>query len=248
MMIPLLHKQLVPLDRTTHRDLKMKPQPPDWSVARSLNALPVLATEFGDVCREYPILFVRGGPDDTGQAQVSPIAVFGLAAQENLYLDGTRWRAHYMPAALLAYPFSIARVAKQAEKALCIDMAWPGFSASEGERLFNDDGSLGAHLLAMQKQLHQFDFEAQRTAEVCRFLVDKELLRDMRFDAELPDGKKLQVEGFLTVDQAKFGALPDADVVLMHRNGLLGLVQAHFISMAHMRKLVQWRLERGAAG
>jgi hypothetical protein len=126
-------------------------------------------------------------------------------------------------------------------------MAWPGFSNTEGDALFNPDGSLGAHLQAMQKQLDQFDFEAQRTTAVGHFLVERELLREMRFDAELPGGEKLRVDGFLAVDQAKFGALSDADVLAMHRNGMLGLIHAHFISMANMRKLVQWRVERRAA-
>jgi hypothetical protein len=106
---------------------------------------------------------------------------------------------------------------------------------------------LGEHLQAMQKQLDQFDFEAQRTSAVCHFLVERELLREMRFDAELPGGEKLRVDGFLAADQAKFGALNDADVLAMHRNGMLGLIHAHFISMANLRKLVQWRVERGAA-
>ena len=248
MIIPALHKQLVALDRVLHRDLKLQSRPPDWTVAKGLNSLPVVASEFGDLCREYPVLFVRAGNDDKGQTQVAPIAAFGLSAQENLFLDGPRWRATYMPAALMAYPFSIARVDNQAQKALCVDMAWPGFSKTEGDALFNPDGSLGAHLQAMQKQLDQFDFEAQRTSAVCHFLVERELLREMRFDAELPGGEKLRVDGFLAVDQAKFAALPDADVLAMHHNGMLGLIHAHFISMANMRKLVQWRVECAAAG
>ncbi|MEO7851728.1 MAG: SapC family protein [Rubrivivax sp.] len=246
MNIPSLHKHLVALDRSAHRQLRIKPQAPDWTVASGLNSMPVLAVEFGDLCRDYPILFVRA-PGTDGAASVAPIAVFGLAPQENLFLDGARWRAQAMPAALVAYPFSIARVDKQQQKALCIDAAWPGFSQTEGQPLFNDDGSLGTHLQAMQKQLDQFDFEAQRTVEICRWLVEKQLLREMRFDADLPDGQKLQVEGFLTVDESKFAALGDADVLLIFRNGLLGLMQAHFISMGNMRKLVQWRVARAAA-
>jgi hypothetical protein len=244
MIIPALHKQPVPLDRSAHRDLRIKPQASDWSVAAAMNSMPVLAVEFADLCRDYPILFVRAGTDVS--APVAPIAVFGLATQENLFLERGRWRANYMPTALVSYPFSIARIDGQEQKALCIDMAWPGFSRSEGTPLFNDDGSLGSHLQAMQAQLDKLDFEARRTAELCRWLVDKQLLRDMRFDADLPDGQKLQVEGFLTIDDARVAALGDADVLAMFRNGLLGMVQAHMISMPHMRKLVQWRLERAA--
>ncbi len=35
--------------------------------------------------------------------------------------------------------------------------------------------------------------------------------------------------------------LPDADILQMHRSGVLGLIHAHCVSMGDMRKLVQWR-------
>jgi hypothetical protein len=58
------------------------------------------------------------------------------------------------------------------------------------------------------------------------------------------DGQKLQVDGFLAVDEARFAALPDADVLSLQRSGMLGLIQAHFISLGNMRKLMQWRFDR----
>jgi hypothetical protein len=78
-------------------------------------------------------------------------------------------------------------------------------------------------------------------------LVEKDLLRDMRFDATLPDGSKLGVDGFLTIDEQKLSALSDADVLMLSRNGLLGLIHAHQISLGNMGRLVEWHVERQAA-
>ena len=88
-----LHRQPAALDRATHRELRVQLPVTDWRVASRLNSMFVAAVEFGDVCRDYPIVFVRAGADAQGKQQLAPVAVFGLAQEENLYLDGAAWRA-----------------------------------------------------------------------------------------------------------------------------------------------------------
>ena len=66
--------------------------------------------------------------------------------------------------------------------------------------------------------------------------------------ATLPDGKQHTVDGFLTVDDKKVTDLP-ADVVMdLHKSGILGLIHLHWVSMGNMRRLVDWHVERAAAG
>ncbi len=243
MIVPSLHKKAAALDSRLHRNLRVRQQGVDWSIAAELNALFVAAAEFGDACREYPILFVRSGSDDKGAQPVAPIAALGLGPQENLYLDGQQWRALYIPAVLRAYPFGTGRVGPEQRTVLSIDLGWAGLSQTEGVPLFDAEGQPGEHLQALSKQLEQFEVEVQRTRELCRYLLDKDLLRDMRFDAELPDGQKLAVDGFLTIDDKRVAALPDADILQLHRSGVMGLIYAHYVSMGNMRKLVQWRVD-----
>ena len=243
MIVPNLHKQMAALDSQLHRNLKVHQTGVDWSIAAELNALFLAGAEFGEACREYAILFVRAGNDDKGRQQVAPIAALGLAQRENLYLDGKNWRAMYIPAILKAYPFSTGRVGTEQRTVLSIDLGWAGLSQTEGVPLFDAEGKPSEHLQALNKQLEQLELEVQRTRELCRFLIDKDLLRDMRFDAELPDGQKLQVDGFLTIDDKRVAALPDADILQMQRNGVMGLIHAHYVSMGNMRKLVQWRID-----
>ncbi|MGL6113265.1 MAG: SapC family protein [Rubrivivax sp.] len=251
MIVPNLHRQMVALDSNLHRELKLHQPALDWSIAGGMNALFVAGAEFGDVSREYPILFVRTGNDAQGKAQVAPIAALGLSPQENLFVDGTQWRALYLPVLLRAYPFAYAQVGTGQAGApmrsvLCVDIGWGGLSRSEGVPLFDGEGRPGEHLQSVSTLLERFEAEVQRTRDLCRVLLDKDLLRDMRFDAELTDGRKLQVDGFLTVDEKQLAALPDAELLAMHRNGMMGLIYAHFISMGNLRKLVQWRVQRQA--
>jgi hypothetical protein len=245
MIIGNLHKQMVALDRHLHRNLKIHQPQMDWSVAAHMNALFVAGTEFGDVCREYPILFVRAGADAQGKPLMAPIAAMGLAPKENLYLQGKAWRAAYVPALLRAYPFAIGRAGVEQRAVLSIDIGWSGLSQTEGLSLFDEAGDPSQHLQTMHKQLEQIEQEVQRTRELGSLLLAKDLLREMRFDAELPDGQKLKVDGFFAVEEKQLTKLSDTDLLTLHRSGVMGLVYAHLVSLGNLRKLVQWRAEAG---
>ena len=246
MINPALFKKAAAVDTTAHRGWRIAPSRPDWSVASELNAMFIASVEFGDACVEYPIVFVNAGNDPQGKRQIAPVAVFGLREKENLYLEeGGRWRAAYLPALLQAYPFGIARV-DDTRVVVVIDEAWSGWSQSEGTALFNDDGQPSEHLTGLRDQLEKIEAEVQRTRLFGEELVKADLLTEMRFDATLPDGKTLTVDGFLAVDEKKFAALSDAKVLELHKNGAMGLIHAHQISMRHMRRLVEWRQQREA--
>lgn len=242
-----LHKNPVALDREKHRTLHVDRQrmASDLSPAAGLNSFFVNAVEFADACREYPLVFVRAGQDDKGQPEFAPVAVFGLTQGENLFLDGTAWRADYIPAQLRAYPFAMARLDNQ-QYAVCIDHTWPGFSETLGTALFEDDGQPSSYLKEMQQYLEKLETEMRRTRAFCQKLHELGLLQNMRFDATLPDGEKLTVDGFLALDEKKLAALPDATVVELHKNGILGLIHMQQVSMGNMRRLLERRLKRKA--
>lgn len=254
MINPNLHRQPVPLDPAQHGAMKVAFPVADWSVASRLNAIFVTANEFSEACKEYPVVFVRAGREAEGKETVAPIAVLGVVADQNLYLTGAAgsgqprdWRAYYKPAVLQAYPFCIGRLDEQ-RFAVCLDAAWPGSNSPEGQSLFDAAGQPSEFLKAMRQHLEQFEGSVQATQAFCARLLELDLLRDMRFDATMPDGRKHTVDGFLTVDQEKTLALPDAVVGEMHRNGMLGLIQLHWASLGLMRRLVDWHLAGQPAG
>ncbi len=241
-----LHLQPAAVDSAQHRQVKLKVPITDWTLADKLNAMFVAAVEFGDVCREFPIVFVKAGKEADGRDAIAPIAVLGLTQNQNLYVSGERWRAQYMPAILRFYPFCIARI-DPARFAVCMDTAFKGLNTEEGQPLFDAEGKPAELLQTMQKQLEALEAEIQRTRLVGQRLQELDLLRDMRFDATMPDGSQHTVDGFLTVDETKVTALPDNVVAELHRNGILGLVHLHWVSLGNMRRLVDWHVERSAA-
>ncbi len=244
MINPNFYKQPVAIDSNQHRQLKLAQPVQDWSVAADLNAIFLASVEFGDACCEYPIVFVEAGKDDqTGKMLVAPIAVMGVQDKQNLYVDKGQWRAAYLPAMVRAYPFGLARQ-DEARVLVVMDRAFGGWSETEGQALFDADGKPTELLSGMRDQLEKLEGEIQRTRLFGAMLVDSNLLQPMRFDATLPDGRQVSMDGFLTVDEKRVAELPDAKVLEMHRNGVLGLIHAHQISLRHMRRLVQWHVDR----
>ena len=243
MIDPNLFTDPQALDRVQHRTARLDAGRVRFDRTAGLNALFITAVEFGDVCREYPIVFVDAGKGPDGQSEVAPMAVLGLQLGENLMLgaDGT-WGARYVPAILRAYPLAVVPV-DATSYAVCID-AKAGLTAETGERLFDDAGEPTAFLTERRGFVEEIEREAQRTRLLGRRLIELELLRSMRFDATLPDGNQLTVDGFLALDDEKLAALPDATVVDLHRTGVLGLINAHQISLGLMRALVERRLAR----
>ena len=237
---PALYGNLVPLDREVHKNLRLNTDLPIVPRVADQNSLFLAVVEFAEACKEYPIVFVRVGevPTDGKLQAVAPLAVLGLKPGSNLFVKDGKWTGFYVPAFLRRYPFAMARIQENTDTvAVCYDSEWAGFSETEGSSLFAADGQPTEFLLNAKNFLESFEQEAERTRQMCLQLAEMDLLQDMRFEATLPNGEKLDVEGFLTVDEKKLEELPDDKVLQLHRSGLLALLQMHRVSMGNMSKL-----------
>jgi hypothetical protein len=237
-----LHKAPVPLDRDKHRKLRLDVKASDLSTVAKLNAFFIAAVEFADACKDSPVVWVRAGNGADGKPQVAPVAVFGLKPEQNLCIQNERWRIRYVPAILRFYPFAMARVNEQ-QVAVCVDSSWVGLNESTGEALFTDSGEPSEFLNSVRKQLEDLETEIERTRLLGELLMSKNLLQEMRFDATLPNGEQLVVDGFLTVNDKALAELSDADIVDLHKKGVFGLIHAHQVSLGNMRRLVEWYAE-----
>lgn len=242
MKFPPMYRSMVALDRVTHKTLKMRTDHALLTQAAGLNSVFLNAVEFADSCREFPIVFVRTGEAKDGKpAPLAPLAVLGLTAGENLFLKDGRWTADYAPAYLRRYPFAMARVDETSDQiAVCFDEQWEAF-ADDGQPLFTEAGEPTELLQNLVKFLEAFEGEVERTRQACQLLDDAGVLEPMRFQAEMEDGKKVEVDGFMAVNQDKLRDLPDAKVLELHKNGLLQLLEMHRLSLTNMGRLASRR-------
>ena len=242
-----LYREPELLDPARHRGLKMGTLA-DFSITKGMHGAFITVTEMPQAALEFPIVFIHSGERDAaGRPTVSPIVLLGLAVNENLFVDGARWDARYIPAFIRRYPFLTATLRHAGTTGVMVDRAWSGFSEREGEALFEADDQPAPALQRAMEFLQMFETEAQRTRSFCARLAELDLLREMKADATLPQGQTLSVDGFLVVDEEKLHKLDDMIVIEAHRNGMLMLLHLHLASLANMRHMVERKARRAAA-
>jgi hypothetical protein len=236
-----MYRGLTPLDRAAHKGLRMRTDYALVPQAASMNSVFLNAIEFADACREFPIVFVRAGQGQDGKpGPLMPLAVMGLLQGENLFVEEGRFTGEYSPAYLRRYPFAMARLDDGDQLAVCIDEQWEGFGEG-GEPLFTEAGEPTELMQNVVRFLESYEAEVERTRQACDLLDAAGVLEPMRFEAQVGEGPKVEVEGFLAVNDEKLRQLPDAKVLELHRAGLLQLLEMHRLSLGNMARHAQKR-------
>lgn len=233
----MFYERVVALNDQMHAQLKVRPAT-SFAYATATNSVPLLATEFFDCAREYPIVFVQ---TDTGPV---PAALLGLRDAENLFVDATgKWDARYIPAFVRRYPF-VPGTGAQGELIVCIDEASPCFDAQEGESLFAS-GKPTPQLEHAMKFLSEFHQAAALTQKIGQRLQALGLLRPADSLARMADGSEYRLQGLNVVDEAKLRELDSDKVNELFADGSLGLIYAQLLSMGNLNALVD-RMSRRA--
>lgn len=241
-----LYREPVVLDFVAHRHLKLVPID-DHTAASGMHACYLTMAEFTHAARDFVIVFARVEGD--GRAQFQPIVILGVTEGENLFVGaapGSPWDARYVPAYIRRYPFWVTEVDGVAAPVMMIDTWWKGFSTTEGDPLYEGDNRPAPRLAAAIAFVEEFDREATRTQGACDRVAELDLLREMTASVTLPDGKTLSLNSFFAVDAEKLQSLPDAQVIELHRNGVLGLLHAHLASLGNMEALLERKARRMA--
>ncbi|MFO1337438.1 MAG: SapC family protein [Burkholderiaceae bacterium] len=244
MINPELHKKPMALDRVAHRNLKIRREQSALDATAGLNAFFVTFAEFVDACKEYPILFLRAGTDSEGRELCAPVTVFGIQKGENLVYRHGRWNARYVPALIRAYPFAMAQTPDLKQYVVCFDETSPVFSQTEGQALFTADGEPTPYLEEVRGFVEKIEAEVDRTRVAGRKLMELKLLQDKRFDASLPDGTPVSMDGFMAVDEERLKNLTDAEIIELQRTGLLALLHFHMASMSNMSRILEIYAEK----
>ena len=238
----LLYKEIKALNRDQHKALKLKTTG-DSRFAESTHIVPLAGLEFFQAARAYPIVFV--GEGDT----TSPIALLGLKEGQNSYLqaDG-QWQANtYVPAFIRRYPFVLAQ-GDDEQFTVCFDEAYAGWNEKEGRELFTEAGENSDYLNEMIQFLQNFTAEMQRTRQFVATLNELELLAPRTLKLAHASGENFMLRDFLAVDEEKFFKLEDDRILTLHRQGFLGWIYAHLMSLGNANQLFEHYLATKKGG
>ena len=231
----IFYENPIPLHREQHRTTRLKTLVQGYSYAARCNSFPLVVTEFAAACREYPIVFTLDGADSG-----MPIILVGLHNEENLFVtpDGA-WQANYIPAFVRRYPFVLHETSDNGDVTVMIDEGYAGFGAPDGEWLFADDGTDTPLLTNVIDFMNRFKHDAHGTNVFMKRLHQLDLLVPRKVDVRMGDDRTVTMDGFHVVDEERLAALSDADLLGLARNGELGLIHAHMLSLNSIDNLAR---------
>lgn len=237
----LFYERPVPLNRTQHKDLRLKAIP-GVKFAAGAHSVPLTGAEFPAAARDVPILFAGQSVDDAG-----PMALLGLRQNENLLVDenGLWARNSYVPAFVRRYPFILAEKPADAEGddfTVFLDEAYEGFGNEEGERLFKEDGSDSEMLTNAVGFLGEFQQHVARTHWFMDQLRKHDLLEPRNIRLE-KNGNAINLNGLFVVNEEKLRQLDEKTSHEFLKEGVMGWIYAHLLSLPNIDRLAQ-RLEQ----
>ena len=226
-----MFKKIEAFSKDKHQDLRLT-QTNSFEFARSVLSAPLSRSEFSIALHHYPIVFPL--------EMATPLVLFALSQKTNNYInnDGV-WKVPYVPAYIRRYPFTLANntTAKSNNNlVVCIDVDAPHFTANQGEPLFTADGELADISQNTIKFLQKFQEELNVTQALCQELEAQKVLVEKTVTIE-KNGVKSSVGGFRCVDMEKLNALEDSVLAKWVRNGLMGLIVIHQLSLSNLKSL-----------
>lgn len=231
--LPLLYKELVPLNTQQHGAWRSRTTDKATWLAKQ-NIVPLTVEEFAGAQRHFPIVFSSGD-------KPVPLALMGLNEGLNAFVDedGTIADSVYVPAYARRYPFMLARIsAERSDLSLCFDPTTDLVGEfSDGQPLFDNDNPTDA-CKATLSFCEQFEIAGQKTESFMAELQKHGLLMPGETTIR-PDGagKPFVYRGFQMVDEAKLRDLPGDVLAEWNKNGILLLVHLHLVSLQLMSNL-----------
>jgi hypothetical protein len=229
------------LDNVQHAALKLR-RGHGARFGEAVNQVAVFASEFAQVQREYPILFARA-PEGALQA----VAILGFDRDENLFLDGERWDASYIPALLHRRPFTIG--AEDGEPVVCVDLADPRIAAEgeSGEPVFKPHGGNAPALEAALEALRALQSGAAAAAVMTTVFDELGLVEPVRLQVQFDEHTGIDFDGYLAVVPEKIAGLDGAALERLNKAGLLDVAVFAAASLGTMPRLIA-RKQRKLAG
>lgn len=232
------------LDNVAHKDLRIVARfGREFGDATSL--VPAYPTEWAELQREYPLFFRR---DAEGAWQC--VALLGFERDENLFLQGDRWNAGYLPGAVAKGPFLIGfqdRIENgepRHEPVVHVDLAHPRASFVEGEAVFLPQGGRTPyleHVLGVLRGIHD-GVEAGKAMYAAFDAAG--LIQPLDLQVQLDERHRVNLTGLHGVDRDRLAALDAETLLFLHRAGYLEGAYLLLASMHNMRRLMAEKQRR----
>lgn len=226
------------LNREKHRRLRVRT---GYGVALGDAVMYVMTypMEFRDIQSCYPILFTK----DPNTGGFVAAAVLGLEAGQNLFLQGDRWDATYVPTMVQRQPFLIATGGESDDKppVVSLDLDHPRVSQDQGEVLFSSEGEPSQFLKQKIALLDKLYRGLQHSSGFIDTLLQHQLLVQVVLDLAYTDGGKKTLQGFYCIAEERLYQLKGDVLESLNQAGYLQPVFMAVASLSRVRDLIERR-------
>lgn len=230
------YQSLVALDKEKHQGLGITRRS-RHAFAAALNSIHIMAAEFVQVSRHYPIVFAQHS--DTGI--FLPLAVTGLGEGQNLFIgdDGNWLQDVYVPAFVRRWPFYGVQItgqeAKNGNVLICVDES--GLEPSE-RPIFDAAGNPSAEFGSVQTLISELEGARQATERLSQNLKEMGLLEPFEAHAFPKQGREMRLRGMFRVNETRLNELPVRDIKHLMKRGELSRIYAHLMSLDNFKFLM----------
>ncbi len=241
--------QHVLLNNIDHHDLRLIVRHGEV-FGDNVNQVLVFPTEYQDLQRHYPIFFRR-----TDAGGLKSVALLGFDKDENLFLDGDRWNAGYVPAMHRIDPFLIGQpkaapgqdLPPNAEAMILVDPDHARISRTEGEPLFLTQGGNSPALVHVTQALRQVYAGQIASDRMFAAFHEAGLLAPVEIEVKIDERHSFILNDMLTIGREALNGLPGASLQTLNQAGFLALAFAVVSSMANLSQMITLKTARTTA-
>ena len=209
----------------------------------AVNQTLVLPAELEDVQREYPIV-VRKDADGAFQT----IALLGIDRDQNLFLDGSQWRARHVPMIHQRGPFYIGRPAGEAaEPMIHIDLEDARIGGPDAQPLFRAQGGNAPYLDHVARILTMIHDGRDQMRQMLAAIDAAGLLAPAKLELNLDDVETIGFPDVWTVRREALSALSSDKLHALATSGWLAHAVFIAASLGNMPDLAR-RYQQARAG
>ena len=232
------------LNNVDHHDLRLERRR-GAANGEDINQVRVFPSEFRNLQRDYPLFFRRG---DDGTFHT--VALLGLDAGENLYLDETggdaKWTARFIPAILDRGPFSIG-VEQQGDNQghmMMLDLDHPWLGHERGEPLFLSHGGNGPAVTRAAETLRLLHEGVALERDMFAALAELNLLAALDINLRVDETREYLIPGLYTLHAEALRALDGEVLRRLYLHGFLDLATCVLLSHDNLDRLITEKSRR----
>jgi hypothetical protein len=235
------------LNNIEHKDVKVDAKQ-SAKYGDSVNRSLVFSTEFGDLQKEYPILFFKDLNTNTFQSHV----ILGFDRDENLFLDENGWRGNYVPAMFARGPFLIGyqqqdvNGSMRREPVVHIDTVNPRVGTGNGEPVFLPFGGESPYLQKVMKTLQLIEQGAAFDKLMFASFEAEGLLEPVAIDITLSNIREYKLVDYYTINEEKLAQLSGEGLEKLHQSGVLKLAYFALSSLGNIKKLIELKNKKSS--